>query len=42
MIYGKIARSPLPHARVVAIDLSAAQSAPGVKAVLAWKDPAAK
>ena len=36
MIYGKIVRSPLPHARVVSIDLSDAQKAPGVKAALAW------
>jgi xanthine dehydrogenase YagR molybdenum-binding subunit len=39
MIYGKVARSPLPHARIVSIDLSAAQAAPGVKAVLAYKNP---
>ena len=39
MIYGKINRSPYPHARITAIDLSAAQRAPGVKAVLAWKNP---
>jgi xanthine dehydrogenase YagR molybdenum-binding subunit len=37
MIYGKILRSPHAHARIVAIDLSAAQSAPGVKAALAHK-----
>jgi xanthine dehydrogenase YagR molybdenum-binding subunit len=39
MIYGKIVRSPIPHARITSIDLSAAQKAPGVKAVLAWKEP---
>jgi xanthine dehydrogenase YagR molybdenum-binding subunit len=39
MIYGRISRSPHPHARIVAIDLSAAQQAPGVKTVLAWKNP---
>ena len=39
MIYGKIVRSPLPHARVASIDLSDAQRAPGVKAALAWKEP---
>ena len=37
MIYGKIERSPHAHARVVSIDLSAAQKAPGVKAVLAYE-----
>ena len=42
MIYGKIARSPYPHARITSIDLSDAQKAPGVKAVLAWKDPGAE
>jgi xanthine dehydrogenase YagR molybdenum-binding subunit len=39
MIYGKIVRSPHPHARVVAVDLSAAEKAPGVKAVLAYREP---
>ncbi len=39
MIYGKIVRSPLPHARVVSVDLSAAEKAPGVKAVLAYREP---
>jgi len=39
MIYGKILRSPHAHARVVSIDLSEAQKAPGVKAALAWKEP---
>ena len=34
MLYGRIIRSPHPHARVVAIDLSEAENAPGVKAVL--------
>jgi xanthine dehydrogenase YagR molybdenum-binding subunit len=38
MIFGKIVRSPYPHARVVSLDLAAAQKAPGVKAALAWKD----
>ena len=42
MIYGKIVRSPYPHARVVSVDLSAAEKAPGVKAVLAWKEPGAQ
>jgi len=39
MIYGKIVRSPYPHARIVSVDLTAAQKAPGVKAALAWKEP---
>src|SRR5437763_2947469 len=42
MIYGKMVRSPHPHARIVSIDLSDAQKAPGVKATLAWKDPGAE
>ena len=39
MIYGKIVRSPYPHARVTAIDTSEAQRAPGVRAVLVVKEP---
>jgi xanthine dehydrogenase YagR molybdenum-binding subunit len=39
MIYGKIVRSPHPHARVMAVDVSEARRAPGVKAVLVWKEP---
>ena len=42
MIYGKMVRSPYPHARVVSIDLSAAEKAPGVKAVLAYAQPGAQ
>jgi xanthine dehydrogenase YagR molybdenum-binding subunit len=42
MIYGKIVRSPHPHARVVSIDLSAAEKAPGVKATLAYVQPGAQ
>jgi len=42
MIYGKIVRSPYPHARITSIDLSAAQKAPGVKAVIAWKEQGAE
>jgi xanthine dehydrogenase YagR molybdenum-binding subunit len=38
MLYGRILRSPHPHARVVSIDLTAAQKAPGVKAALAIID----
>jgi xanthine dehydrogenase YagR molybdenum-binding subunit len=40
MLYGRIVRSPHPRARIKAIDLTAARSAPGVKAALAWRDPA--
>ena len=39
MLYGKIVRSPYPHARVVNVDLTAAQRAPGVKAAIVWKGP---
>jgi xanthine dehydrogenase YagR molybdenum-binding subunit len=35
MIYGKILRSPHAHARVLSIDLGAAQKAPGVRAAIA-------
>jgi xanthine dehydrogenase YagR molybdenum-binding subunit len=40
MLYGRIVRSPHPHARVVSIDLSAARRAPGVKTTLVWREPA--
>ncbi len=33
LLYGKILRSPLPRAKIVSLDLSAAESMPGVKAV---------
>jgi xanthine dehydrogenase YagR molybdenum-binding subunit len=39
MLYGKIVRSPHPHARIVSVDLSEAEKAPGVKAVLTYKEP---
>jgi xanthine dehydrogenase YagR molybdenum-binding subunit len=42
MLYGRILRSPHPHARVVSIDLSAAKAAPGVKAALTIVDPGKK
>ena len=38
MLYGKILRSPLPHARIVSIDTSAAEAMPGVHAVLTRDD----
>ena len=40
MLYARLLDSPHPHARVRSIDLSAAQKLPGVRAVLALKDPA--
>jgi xanthine dehydrogenase YagR molybdenum-binding subunit len=42
MIYGQIVRSPHPHARVLSVDLSAAEKAPGVKAALVHKEPGAE
>ncbi len=39
MLYGKIIRSPYPHARIVSVDMTAAEKAPGVKATLLWRDP---
>jgi xanthine dehydrogenase YagR molybdenum-binding subunit len=41
-LHGRILRSPHPHARIVAIDLKAAEKAPGVKAVLAVMKPGDK
>lgn len=38
MLHGKVLRSPYPHARIVAIDTSAARALPGVKAVLTGDD----
>lgn len=38
MLYGKILRSPYPHAKIVSIDTSEAEKLPGVKAVLTFKD----
>jgi xanthine dehydrogenase YagR molybdenum-binding subunit len=42
MIFGKIVRSPHPHARITNVDLSEARRAPGVKAALVWKEPGAQ
>lgn len=39
MLFGKIVRSPYAHAKVVSIDLSAAEKMPGVKAVKALQNP---
>jgi 4-hydroxybenzoyl-CoA reductase subunit alpha len=38
MLYGKILRSPLPHARIINIDTSKAEKLPGVKAIITGKD----
>ncbi|MFP3975817.1 MAG: xanthine dehydrogenase family protein molybdopterin-binding subunit [Dehalococcoidia bacterium] len=38
MLYGKILRSPHPHAKIVSIDTSAAEKLPGVKMVITGKD----
>ena len=38
MLYAKILRSPLPHARILHIDTSRAERLPGVKAVVTGKD----
>jgi xanthine dehydrogenase YagR molybdenum-binding subunit len=40
MLYGRILRSPHPHARVLSVDLTAAKLAPGVKTAIVWRDPA--
>src|SRR5262245_48911224 len=42
MIFGKIVRSPHPHARITNVDLSEARRAPGVKAALVWKEAGAQ
>ena len=39
MLHGRILRSPLPHAEVRSIDLSAAARRPGVRAALAIAEP---
>ena len=38
MLYGKILRSPHPHAKIIKIDFSKALELPGVKAVVTGKD----
>jgi CO/xanthine dehydrogenase Mo-binding subunit len=38
LLYGKVLRSPYPHARIKKIDKSEAEALPGVKAVLTWQD----
>jgi xanthine dehydrogenase YagR molybdenum-binding subunit len=39
MLYGRIVRSPYPHARIVSVDLSAARRVPGFKTALIYRDP---
>src|SRR3990170_7133311 len=38
MLYGKVLRSPYPHANIKSIDTAKAKKLPGVKAVLTYKD----
>lgn len=38
MLYGKVVRSPYAHAKVVKVDISAAEAMPGVKAVFVVQD----
>ena len=38
MLYGKILRSPHPHAKIINIDISKAMEIPGVQAVVSGKD----
>jgi len=38
MLYGKVLRSPHAYARIISIDTSAAESLPGVKAIVAPQD----
>jgi CO/xanthine dehydrogenase Mo-binding subunit len=38
MLYGATLRSPLPHARIMEIDISRVKNLPGVRAVVAGKD----
>ena len=38
MLYGRLLRSPMPHARILNIDTSRAEALPGVLAVLTGED----
>ena len=42
MLHAKILRSPHPHARIVSVDLAAAQASPGCKVAIKWKEPGTK
>ena len=37
-LYGKLLRSPYPHAKLISIDTGQAQQLPGVKAIITGKD----
>src|SRR5947207_3199984 len=41
MLFGKVLRSPYPHAKLVSVDTSAAEKIPGVKAVHVVQKPGA-
>ena len=38
MLYGRLVRSPYPHAKVISVDTSRAEKLPGVKGVVNGKD----
>ncbi|MDR0840822.1 MAG: xanthine dehydrogenase family protein molybdopterin-binding subunit [Christensenellaceae bacterium] len=38
MLYGRVLRSPHPHAKILSIDAAEAQRLPGVRAVVTWAD----
>ena len=38
MLWGKVLRSPFPHARIISIDTTAAKAVPGVRAVITAAD----
>ena len=38
MLHGRVLRSPVPHARITRLDVSAAEQMPGVRAVLTGRD----
>ena len=40
MLWGKVARSPVPYGRITRVDISQALQVPGVKAVITGKDVA--
>jgi len=42
MLWGKILRSPIPHGKVLRVDVDKARNHPGVKAVIAAKDVPAR
>ena len=40
MLWGKVLRSPYPHARILSVDTSRAEALPGVRAVITGRDTA--